>query len=215
VAAGDPDPLQNTVTAHYHPAGFPNDISASDSHEVNLFQPSVAITKTGDALSKVGDPVDYTITVTNTSSADSPNLSCTIRDPLLGVDETVELAPGASDVTNASRTVEPGDPDPLVNTATADCTVGGGFGNVLATVSASHSVELFQPSVEVIKSGPATATVGAMITYDFTITNTSSADSPNLVLDSIGDTILGDLTGAQSPAACDTLATPGVPAASA
>jgi uncharacterized repeat protein (TIGR01451 family) len=208
VQAGDPDPLPNTVTAHYHPAGFTNDISASDGHEVNLFQPSVAIDKTGDALSKVGDPVDYTITVTNTSSADSPNLSCTIRDPLLGVDKTVNLAPGTSNVTNASRTVQPGDPDPLVNTATADCTVDD-FGNVLATVSDSHSVNLFQPSVEVVKTGPASATVGQTITYNFTINNTSSTDSPNLVLDSIGDTILGDLTGAQSPAACDTLATPG------
>ena len=39
VQAGDPDPLVNTATAHYHPAGFPNDINASDSHSVNLFQP--------------------------------------------------------------------------------------------------------------------------------------------------------------------------------
>ena len=209
VQAGDSDPLPNTVTVHYHPAGFPNDITDDDSHEVNLFQPSVTIDKTGDELSKVGDPVNYTITVTNTSSTDSPNLSCRIQDPLLGLDKTVELAPGASDVSTPSREVQPGDPDPLVNTATADCTVLGGFGNVLDTVQDSHSVNLFQPSVEVIKTGPATAIVGQTITYNFTINNTSSADSPNLVLDSITDTILGDLTGAQSPPACDTLATPG------
>ncbi len=149
VLAGDPDPLVNTATAHYHPAGFPNDINGSDSHSVNLFQPSVAINKTGDALSKVGDPVDYRIVVTNTSSADSPNLNCTVSDPLLGISKSINLAPGATDTTDATRTVQPGDPDPLVNTASAACTVGGGFGNVLATVSDSHSVNLFQPSVEV------------------------------------------------------------------
>ena len=58
-------------------------LTASDGHSVNLFQPSVAIVKTGDELSKVGDAVNYTITVTNTSSADSPNLTCTISDSRL------------------------------------------------------------------------------------------------------------------------------------
>jgi uncharacterized repeat protein (TIGR01451 family) len=120
VQAGDPDPLDNTVTVHYHPAEFPNDITATDSHSVNLFQPSVTIDKTGDELSKVGDSVDYTITVNNSSSADSPNLECRIQDPLVGLDKVVTLAPGDKDVSTPSRTVQPGDPDPLVNTATVD-----------------------------------------------------------------------------------------------
>ena len=44
----------------------PTSLTASDGHSVNLFQPSITIDKTGDTLSKVGDPVNYTITVTNT-----------------------------------------------------------------------------------------------------------------------------------------------------
>ena len=205
VQPGDPDPLVNTVVAHYHPAGFPNDIDATDDHELNLFQPSVTIDKTGDELSKVGDPVDYQITVTNTSSGDSPNLTCTVEDQLLGISEVANLAPGESHVINASRVVQPGDADPLVNEAAADCKVDG-FPNVLPTVSASHSVNLFQPDVTVDKTGPATASVGDTITYSFTITNTGSSDSPALVLVSVNDTVLGDLTAAANAAGCGSLA---------
>ena len=71
---GDDDPLNNTVTAHYHPDGFENDITDEDSHEVDLFQPGVDITKDGSAVSKVGDDVTYDYTIENTGSADSPNL---------------------------------------------------------------------------------------------------------------------------------------------
>ncbi|HET7869123.1 MAG TPA: hypothetical protein VFM85_02245 [Actinomycetota bacterium] len=204
VQAGDPDPLVNTATAHYHPTGFPNDITASDDHSVNLFQPSVTIDKTGDELSKVGDEVHYTITVTNTSSPDSPNLTCAITDALLGISKPVNLASGAQDVTNASRVVLPGDPDPLVNTASVTCTVDG-FGNVIGPETASHSVNLFTPSVEVIKGGPSSAHVGDTITYTFVINNTSSGDSPNLVLDSVTDTVIGNLTPEATTAGCGTL----------
>src|SRR6266508_2789117 len=205
VQANDPDPLVNTATAHYHPTGFPNDITASDDHSVNLFQPSITVTKTGDDLSKVGDEVNYTIKVCNTSSPDSPNLTCAITDALLGISKQVNLASGAQDVTNAPREVQPGDPDPLVNTASVTCTVDG-FGNVIGPETASHSVNLFTPSVEVIKDGPSSAHVGDTITYTFVINNTSSGDSPNLLLDSVTDTVIGNLTPAATTAGCGTLA---------
>jgi uncharacterized repeat protein (TIGR01451 family) len=205
VQEGDPDPLINTVTVESHPDGFTNDIDDSDDHSVDLFQPSVAIDKTGDELSKVGDDVNYTITVTNTSSSDSPNLTCDITDALLGIDEMdVSIAPGANHVINDSRTVEAGDPDPLVNTASVTCTVDG-FTNVLGPLTDDHSTNLFQPDIEVVKTGPASATVGDTVTYDFTINNLSSSDSPNLILDSVTDTVLGDLTTTATAAGCDTL----------
>jgi uncharacterized repeat protein (TIGR01451 family) len=172
---------------------------------VDLFQASVAIDKTGDTLSKVGDSADYTITVTNTSSADSPSLTCDISDPLLGVAKNVNLAPGAADVTNASRVVQAGDPDPLLNTASVTCTVNG-FGNVIGPVSDGHSVELFQPSVAVVKTGDALSKLGDDVTYEFTITNTSSADSPDLNLASVSDSVLGGLTATAGANGCGTLA---------
>ena len=52
------------------------------------------------------------------------------------------------------------------------------------------------------KTGGTLSKVGDEVNYTITITNASSADSPNLVKDSIGDTLL-TLT---PPAACDELA---------
>jgi uncharacterized repeat protein (TIGR01451 family) len=207
VQAGDPDPLVNTVTVHYNPVGFPNDIHASDSHSVNLFQPSVKIDKSGDTLSKVGDSVDYTITVDNTSSSDSPNLTCTVSDPLLGLSKNISLAPGGSDVTNASRVVQAGDPDPLVNTAAVDCTVDG-FGNKLHA-EATHSVNLFQPSISVEKmANTPISKVGDDVVYTIKVCNTSSSDSPNLVKDSVSDSLISGVDAAfgasLAPGACES-----------
>jgi uncharacterized repeat protein (TIGR01451 family) len=203
VQQGDPDPLDNVVTVLYNPEGFPNEITASDEHSVNLFQPAIAVDKTGDELSKVGDDVNYTITLSNNSSDDTPELTCTATDSLLGEIFSGTLPP-AGVVLNETRTVQEGDADPLVNTVEVSCTIAG-FANVL-TASDSHTTELFQPAVEVLKSGPAEARVGETVTYEFTINNLSSDDAPNLILDSVTDTVLGDLTATAAANGCDSLA---------
>jgi uncharacterized repeat protein (TIGR01451 family) len=203
VQPGDPDPLDNTVTLTCSPAGFPNILTASASHSVNLFQPAVAAAKTGDALSKVGDPVDYTITLSNNSSADTPALTCTATDSLLGAVFSGVLPLGDTTI-NLQRTVLAGDPDPLVNSVSMTCSVAG-FPNVLNAGPAVHSTNLFQPAVEVIKTGPDSATRGETITYSFTINNLSSSDSPDLILDSVDDTVIGDLTAAATAGDCGTL----------
>src|SRR5262249_43068252 len=87
VQPGDPDPLPNTVTAIFNDAQdlSGDQVTDSDSHSVNLFQPSLHVVKSGDTLSKIGDSVDYTITVTNTSSSDSPDLvNVNVTDDVLG-----------------------------------------------------------------------------------------------------------------------------------
>ncbi|MGH2795273.1 MAG: DUF7507 domain-containing protein, partial [Actinomycetota bacterium] len=70
VQAGDDDPLVNTVTAVYDSddALDGSEVSATDSHSLNLFQPSVTVEKGGDATGKVGDNAHYTFEITNTSS---------------------------------------------------------------------------------------------------------------------------------------------------
>ena len=207
VEANDPDPLVNTASVDCKVDGFPNELSDSDDHSVNLFQPSVMIEKMGTELSKIGDPVDYTIKVTNTSSADSPNLTCDISDPTVGVDkQDVNLGPGGVDNTSVDDFVIPaGASDPFVNTASVDCSVDG-FPNQLATQTASHEVNLFQPSVLVVKTGPSEAVEGDTITYDYTITNTSSADSPDLILETVVDDVVGALTAVAAANGCATLA---------
>jgi len=199
----DSDPLDNTVTLTCSPVGFPNVLEESDSHSVNLFQPAIAIAKTGDELSKVGDDVNYTITLSNNSSDDTPALSCVATDSLLG-EVFNGVLPLGDTVLDPSYTVQEGDPDPLDNSVSMTCTVAG-FPNVLDAGPATHSTNLFQPAVEVIKTGPDTASRGETITYDYTINNLSSDDSPDLILESVTDTVLGDLTAAAAAGGCSTL----------
>ncbi|KKL87351.1 hypothetical protein LCGC14_1935540, partial [marine sediment metagenome] len=132
----------------HYPEGFPNDIDANDDHSVELFQPSITLDKTGDALSKVGDDVAYTVVITNTSSADSPDLVIdSISDTLQGdltdaanfdsSDCGASLAPSASCTIVYTYTVQGGDPDPLLNTASVE-THPEGFPNDIAS-SDDHS----------------------------------------------------------------------------
>ena len=73
VTSADPNPLPNTVTTLMHPVGFPNQIPGLAHAEVTHFTPSIGVDKTCDALSKVGDDVNCTVTVTNTSPVTAPN----------------------------------------------------------------------------------------------------------------------------------------------
>ena len=210
VQAGDPDPLVNTVTLTCSPLGFSNVLEASDSHSTNLFQPAIALEKTGDALSKIGDPVNYAITLTNNSSPDSPALACTITDATVGVNEQVTLASGANHVVNVNGFVIPaGASDPYDNTASVTCSPDG-FPNVL-TASASHSTNLFQPGIDVTKTGDELSKVGDPVNYTITLNNTSSADSPNLVNGSIVDSLLGNLLDPANPFVTNSTCTATLP----
>jgi uncharacterized repeat protein (TIGR01451 family) len=213
VQADDPNPLVNVVTVHYHPEGFPNDITDSDTHSVKLFGPGVTIEKTGDTFGKVGDPAHYHFTITNTSGADSPDLIlASISDNVVGdlMDAATEagcatLSIGESCEFDAVRTVVAGDPDPLVNRVDV-LYHPQGFPNDI-TAFDTHSLNLFQPSVTIDKSADAERSkIGDTVTYTFTIHNTSSADSPDLLLATISDDVLGDLKAAALAADCGTLA---------
>ena len=97
--AADPNPLVNTVTVHYNPTGFPNDITATATATVDVIGPAdITVTKTADELSKVGDPVNYTIEICNTGDITVNRAS--VIDSLLG-DITAffpaTLAPGECD----------------------------------------------------------------------------------------------------------------------
>jgi uncharacterized repeat protein (TIGR01451 family) len=198
VMAGDPDPLDNIVEATGLAEGFDATVAAtigpvvSDTatDSVNLFQPSITMDKTADTeISKAGDTVNYTITVTNTSSADSPNLMGMVVDAMLGLNEAIDLAPGEVAVFNVPYVVQAGDPDPLVNTATVTVSPEG-FPNVLEA-SDSWTVSLFEPSITLDKTADTEISkAGDTVNYTITVTNTSSADSPNL-MGSVVDAMLG------------------------
>src|SRR5262249_46787939 len=99
------------------------------------------------------------------------------------------LVPGDSVTILVTRTVQAGDPDPTTSTVTFVYNSKADFSGASATTSASDSVNLFQPSASMtLTASPTTAQhFGDVITYTYTVTNTSSADSPNLVLSTADD----------------------------
>jgi uncharacterized repeat protein (TIGR01451 family) len=146
VQSGDPNPLENTVTVEYTEFADPESLkfTAEDDHSVNLFVPAIDVDKTGDTLSKVGDDVDYTFTLSNNSTANTPEMVCTATDTLFGTIFDGVLPLGDTVITR-NRTVLDTDPDPLENTVTLTCSPFG-FPNVLEA-SDDHSVNLFQPAI--------------------------------------------------------------------
>jgi len=214
VLGADADPLTNTVTVVMSPAEFPNLLTETASHTVELFQPAFEVAKTGDPLSKVGDEVTYTFTVTNLSSGDAPVLELvSMDDTLLGDLEAVAVAAGCGSLGfedsctfDVARFVLGADADPLTNTVTVVMSPAE-FPNLL-TETASHTVELFQPAYTLsCATDPAEVFVGDSVCYLFTVTNTSSDDAPDLVLVSANDTLLGDVSAAFTAAGAGVLGT--------
>lgn len=139
------------------------------------------------------------------------DLSCTVSDPTIGFNKTVTLASGASDTSTKAFTIPTGAADPFINTASVTCKPVAATAPVVGSStfsvsdSSTWSTNLFQPNVEIIKTGPSYATSGDTITYQFKFNNLSSSDSPNLMLDSVSDNVLGDLKAAALAAGCDNL----------
>jgi uncharacterized repeat protein (TIGR01451 family) len=180
------------------------------------------------SISKVGDSVTYPLTVINTGATTLflQNVTDTLLGTIVvngvvqqpgapgvnpfvtsiatsGVNPDGSLAPGAIAVFSVARTVQAGDPDPTNSTATFNYNASSALTGEVETASADNSVNLFQPSASLTETvSPTSATsLGQVITYTFTVTNTSSSDSPNLVLDlsnpndSFTDTLLTTATG--------------------
>lgn len=185
---------------------------------------SIAVTKTGDTLSKVGDPVSYTITVENTGRATLYKQS--IVDTVLGdltdgsneyIDSSdcgASLAPDEICTIELTYTVQEGDPDPLENTVTAIYDEFDDLTGLEFTDDADHEVNLFQPSYELAKYCPEGVDaenpwiVGVEKDFRFSIDNTSSSDSPNLLLQTLTDALLGNavVKAAAEAAGAGTLA---------
>jgi uncharacterized repeat protein (TIGR01451 family) len=192
--------LTNTVTA----SGRDRDgdsISDTDDHTVIVYGAAIEVEKTGPTHSQLGGVVVYTVTITNaTSPADAPALVLeSVTDDPVG-----DLTPTA---TNSgcgllvyqetcsfayTYTLPLGDTAALTNTVEARYHSLGYTEPV--TDAASHALEMFQPVLQVTKTGPKHSEVGDVVAYTVTITNASSANAPILSLDSISDSLKGDLT---------------------
>ncbi|MBM4762951.1 hypothetical protein [Bacillus sp. B15-48] len=149
----------------------------------------IEVIKTADTeRSKVGNTINYTIIVRNTGDTTLSRIS--VADSLLGPITQLfpeSLAPGQEATVTVPYIVLETDPDPLENTVMA-------IYRTTLIARDSVNVDLFNPAVTVEKTGPSFSKVGDTVTYTFTVTNTSSSDSPNLILDSVIDDLFGDLT---------------------
>ena len=214
--ATDPDRLCNTVTVRYNPQGFPNNITDTATACVDVKRPvaDIAITKTADALSKVGDPVTYTFRICNVGDIAVNRGSVT--DTLLGnLTEffPATLAPDQCVTVVRTRTVLAGDPDPLPNTVTATYTARSGTPFASSdTDTASASTNLFQPGVDVTKTcTPNPVVVGEVVTCTIVVTDTSSDDGPALVNGTIVDSLTGNLLAAGNTAVVSSNCTAALP----
>jgi uncharacterized repeat protein (TIGR01451 family) len=224
IPSDDDDPIDTTVQAVYvavsgvTPTGGTlgaegalapegaviSSVTASDDLAINLFQPSVTVQKVGDPLSTAGNEIGFTITITNTGSGDSPDLTNgVVMDSLMGdlLDPanpyvvtsscTETLPTGGSCVIETLYTVQPDDPDPLVNIVDVTYNPAGGFPNIIS-FSDDHQVDLVAPSASIMVEGaPQTAFRGDLVTYSFTIQNTGDVALTRI---SVEDTLLGELT---------------------
>ena len=182
----------------YNQFPLPLVAGAFATHTTLLVCPAdISITKNADALSKVGDSVNYQFVLTN--EGDAPVNRTSVNDTVLGdisASFPATLAAGASATVNLSRTVVAGDPDPLVNTVTAIYSSGSGLFQTSDTATATDSTNLFQPAIAITKNcAPDPVDVGQALLCTIVISNNSSNDTPTLQAASILDTRSGNLLG--------------------
>ena len=145
----DDDPLINEVLFVYNTQENleGHEVSAGDTHETNLFQPSIVVTKDGPDEGAVGETVTYEFRIENTSSDDAPNLILdSVSDDVLGdlKDEAAlggceELASGEECQFSADHILE-AEPNPLVNTVTVTYNPEGFPNEIIGTDT--HSLDV-------------------------------------------------------------------------
>ncbi|WP_291340862.1 hypothetical protein, partial [Corynebacterium sp.] len=140
-------------------------------------EPALTLTKVGSTTTaRIGDVVDYTLTVQNTGNITLTNVI--VVDAKLGIEETIdELAPGASAQVTGSYTVTEADLDGIVNTATADS-------DQTDTVADTWTVEVISgPALSIEKVGSTTvAKPGDTVDYTITVKNIGDVTLTNVTV---------------------------------
>lgn len=159
--------------------------------------PSIHIVKqTSSSVTKAGDPVDYTFTVTNTGPLTLYGVAVT--DPMKGLSpilfgawpdpsQQFVLAPGQSVTATASYTATQDDVNAgmITNTATTTGTSKSGAparddSSAIITITPKPSITLTKDGVF---AGGTNAKVGDPIDYSFTVTNTGNVTLTNVTID--------------------------------
>ncbi|MDJ0497714.1 MAG: proprotein convertase P-domain-containing protein, partial [Acidimicrobiia bacterium] len=195
------DPLINVATASGTDLNGDPTPDVSDDHSVDVeFAPALQVTKVGaPAPANVGDTITYTYTVTHAAGSDlSPVGSVGVVDSRglaltgpAGDSNGNGLLDGSETwVYTASETVTVATPDPLTNDATVTGADRDGDSIPPATDSESIDIE-YTPQIQVVKVGPATAEIGEVVTYTFTISHTAGSDLSPVTVNSVVDDVAG------------------------
>ena len=192
IQPGDPDPLENEVTATYQHV-LPTStavVSDTDTAEVDLVHPCIDVEKTVEpGVSKDDDEVLYTICVHNCGDVELENV--VVNDDLLGtlpfpgdlaVDETVCM--------DFPYVIQPEDDDDvLVNIVTVHSDPLGTLTNDIWD-EASAEVDLVHPCIEITKTvEPGVSKVGDEVMYTICMSNCGDVE---LEIDVVDD-LLGTL----------------------
>jgi uncharacterized repeat protein (TIGR01451 family) len=175
VQPSDPNPTKGTTTFVFNsnPQFTGTTFQTSPTWTVNLFHPAVNVQVSVDKTTAVvGDTLNYLVTITNTSSSNSPklinfNLTETVPDPTPVV--IPNLAPGQVFQFSYAHVVTAADPNPLTNTVRADFhvtptgmhTCSNAFTNdVFNTCTATTGIfKEINKSLFFARSDPSTATL--------------------------------------------------------
>ncbi len=178
------------------------------------------ITKTGPATAPVGTAIQYTLTYRNNSTISVP-AGAVVQDTLPTGLTFVSASPAATTTSGSTRswtlgalaagqsgtitinaTVNTNAPTSVTNTATI--TVPSGQTDPTpSNNSSSVTTTILYPDIQITKSGPATAAVGANIQYTLTYRNNSTFTVPAGSV--VQDTLPAGLTFVSaSPAATNT-----------
>jgi hypothetical protein len=200
-ALNSPGEITNTAYVTCAPSPYTNTVSANDSVKVTVVQRPVGITvdKTGSQFSKVGDDVNYVVTIGNPAGAGKlPVRLTSIVDNRIGnltdgthsaiTSNTCPITPstlavGATCTIGLTRTTLVGDADPFINTVTVTGT------DAFATTDTeqdSHSTDLVAPAIEVTKSCvDEPVRPGDSANFTIRVTNTGNVELSTHIVDSL------------------------------
>ena len=190
VLAGDPDRLVNTATVT-GTDDLEKDVTSTDDAVTTILRPAISITKTGLTNAHVGDPVVYTLLVTN--NGNTPLSSVTVTDPKCDglpvrsdTDADGLLSPGQSWTYNCTHLVVVGDGASILNTATAEGT--DPLGETVDSTD-DHVAVVLHPAISIVKTAnPEAVSVSGPVTYTYVVTTTGDTMLVNVT---VTDDVLG------------------------
>ncbi len=156
------------------------------------FHPGIKIVKSAPACVQRGDPITYTFTVYNIGDALINNV--TVLDPMFPDSLNYyigDMAAGSQVSFTVELPTDESTEDVLVNTAT----VHGFFKCLPISNSSTATVNVVDPSISLVKTGPECISGGATIEWMFNVTNTGDVELLNIMLNDplVGNENLGNL----------------------